>query len=1170
MHIQVLGQVRATVEGAPLDLGARKPRSIVAALAMTPGRPVAADTLADLVWGGSPPRAAHGALHAYLSGLRKALEPDRAAWGAGAVIETTDHGYVLRVDAHHVDAHAFADETRACDRLLAPLGSQLTGGTTAGWPNRGDVLATVDRLDAALAAWHGEPYADLPDHPTVTAERAALAQVRATAEEARLLGLLALGEPAGVLAVTEPATARQDLRERLWALHALALARSGRQADALDAVRRVRTLLADELGLDPGAEVRAVETAVLRQDETLHLVLPRARPAGAVAPDRPADEGPPVEQAPGADPTGADPTGDARGTAPVAVGAVGGATVVSVGRQVELVEVGRLLAQAAAGRLSVAQLVGEPGIGKSWLASAAIAAARGRGMTVAVGRCAGDDGAPPLWPWRSVLAGLAAAGPTVSGAATDTATDTEDRAAAFGAGHEAAGAGAAQRAFLVAESVRTALSRGTDRPTLVVLEDLHWADDASLRALAHVVGSLDEDLPLAILLTRRAHPEPTGALATVSEAVARRHGVRLDLDGLDPTASAELVRAIAGDDLPTALATSWHERAAGNPYFLVELARLGRQGDEDGVPASVRDVVARRMADLPERVIETLRTAAVVGRTFRLPTVAAAADLDADLAADDLEAALLAGLVRETGAEEYAFAHALTRETVYGSLSATRAARRHAQVARVLEQPGAVVLDDPDRLVAERARHWLAAGASHADRAWRAAREAADQARRLTSYREAMELRRAAVTALARATDADDHARFDLLLELATDAAHAALWPEVEAAAFEAISLGRSLGDPERVGVAAAAMTTYCVWTPHEVDQVFEDAVEDLRWALAHVADADHVTRSRLQLALAMELYYAPHSRAERHALVEAGMASAHASGRPDVVAWAASTAWLASWTPAQLAERERWTAIGLEALAGTSDRASEAVFWVRRALEALERGDRDTFEPALEQAETRSRALRLHYVTLTALWIRLSLAALRGQTDLVAGHLAELTEIAPLVAIPMQEAQAPAAATTAALFDPEQLAGVLPMLHDAQRQTGGMAVLVHLATARAGTPEDVRSWLADYPIPWEDDEYWSTLSDWSMEAEAAAVAGDVAVARHALEVLEPYAGGMTVAGAVLPLGPVDGFVALARHTVGDRAGAARAADAAERMAQTWGLSAYLTVLRGYRERWGF
>lgn len=1134
MHIQVLGQARATVDDVPLDLGARKPRSIVATLAMTPGRPVPADTLADVVWGGSPPRAAHGALHAYVSGLRKALEPDRAAWGSGSVIETTDHGYVLRVGVGHVDAHLFADEAQSCDRLLTPLASQLTGGTTAGWPNRGDVLATVDRLDDALASWHGEPYADLPEHPTVMAERAALAQLRVTVEEARLLGLLALGEPASVLAVTEPATAQHDLRERLWAIHALALARTGRQADALDAVRRVRTLLADELGLNPGAEIRSVEATVLQQGDALRLVLPQARPAGGSATHRAGDP----------------PDGEPSRRAPVP-----GATVVSVGREDELRELDDLLRGTAEGRLSVVQVVGEPGIGKTWLAVSAIGAARDRGMQVAVGRCANDDGAPPLWPWRSVLADLAPAGPE-DGTLDEVGRDP---------------GGAEQRAFLVAESVRSALGRAAARPTLVVLEDLHWADEASLRALAHVVDSLDDDLPIALLLTRRAHPKPAGTLASVSEAVARRHGARIELAGLAASASTDLVRAVAGADLPSSVARSWHERAAGNPYFLVELARLGRQGDEEGVPASVRDVVARRLGGLPERVIDTLRTAAVVGRDFDLLTVAAAADLDRDLVADDLEEALVAGLVRETGVEEFAFAHALTRETVYASLSATRAARRHAQVARVLDQRHVpTALHGGDRLVAERARHWLAAGASHADRAWRAAREAADQARRLTSYREAMELRRAAVTAHTRVAGSDGATRFDLLLELATDAAHAAHWPEVEAASFEAIGLGRALEDPERVGVAAAAMTTYCVWTPHEIDEVFEDAIEDLRWALAHVGGTDHVTRSRLQLALAVELYYAPGTRAERQALLEAGMSAAKASGRPDVVAWAASTAWLASWTPGQLRDRERFTAVGLEALAGTSDRASEAVFLVRRAVEALERGDRATFEPALDAAEKRSRALRLHYVTLTVLWLRLSLAALRGQHGPVAEHLAELGEIAPLVAIPMQDAQAPAAATTAALCDPEQLRQVLPMLQGAQRSSGGMAVLVHLATARAGTPEEVRRWLADYPVPHEDEEYWSTLSDWSMEAEAAAVAGDVSVARHALTVLEPYAGGITVAGAVLPLGPVDGFVALARHAVGDGPGGSRAADAAEELARAWELSAYLRILRGYRERWGF
>ena len=148
--MNVLGGVRvarADDAGEPawLDLGARKPRSIVAALALHAGRPVTADALADLVWAGEPPRAAHGALHAYISGLRKVLEPERASRAAASVLETTDHGYVLRVAADDVDAHRFVTDVRRLERTLAPLATQLTAGGPAGWPDRAAVTAALER-----------------------------------------------------------------------------------------------------------------------------------------------------------------------------------------------------------------------------------------------------------------------------------------------------------------------------------------------------------------------------------------------------------------------------------------------------------------------------------------------------------------------------------------------------------------------------------------------------------------------------------------------------------------------------------------------------------------------------------------------------------------------------------------------------------------------------------------------------------------------------------------------------------------------------------------------------------------------------------------------------------------------------------------------------------------
>ncbi|HEY0643257.1 MAG TPA: AfsR/SARP family transcriptional regulator, partial [Nocardioides sp.] len=296
MRISVLGSSRvAADDGTWLDLGSRKPRAVLAALAMRPGRPVSPELLVDLVWGGEPPRAAHGALHASMSGLRKSLEPGRPARSATSVVETTDHGYVLRVPEEDVDARAFGLRVRALDRVLAPLDSQLGTGPSDAWPSRAAVVESLDGIDAALATWSGEPYADLPDHPDVLADRAALEQLRAGAEEARLLGLLALGEHASVLSTTEASTGRHPLRERLWAIHALALTRAGRQAEALEALRTVRSVLAEELGLDPGVQLRTLEEAILRQEPALLETMARtevngaarAEPEPAKAPDEP-------------------------------------------------------------------------------------------------------------------------------------------------------------------------------------------------------------------------------------------------------------------------------------------------------------------------------------------------------------------------------------------------------------------------------------------------------------------------------------------------------------------------------------------------------------------------------------------------------------------------------------------------------------------------------------------------------------------------------------------------------------------------------------------------------------------------------------------------------------------------------------------------------------------
>ncbi|WP_336921051.1 AAA family ATPase [Aquipuribacter sp. SD81] len=808
MRLLVLGSTRVpgpSGDGgaAAAPVGARKPRALLAALAMTPGRPVSLDALADLVWDGAPPRAVRSAVHAYVSGLRTVLRGSAA--DGGAAIVTTDHGYVLDVAPDEVDAHAFAREVDDCLRVLDPLPARLPGGAGPPLPGRDVVLGTVERLEAVDAWWGGTPYADLPAHLDVEQERAGLERRRAEGRLARATALLATGDASGALAWTADATAEQPLSEQVWALHALALYRSGRQVEALDALRTLREALADQLGLDPTPRVQDLERRVLRQEAALLVPLLPPPPVAAPAPPAPPARQSEPASAPSSEVPG-EPSGEAPGDLPSGPSSEPSSEPASVpgppalvGRAEEQAALSGLLDAALAGRTAVGVVVGEPGIGKSALLGDLAAAARARGVTVATGRCSQDDGAPPLWPFLQVLRDLGA------GAASPLELVPTGDAPAFGTWERVA---------------RGVLDAAAERPVLLVLDDLHWADEATHRALAHLLGSAPDDARLALVVSRRAHPEPSGTLALAADALARRQSVRLDLRGLGVAAAAELVRPLAHADVPDGEVAAWHQRCGGNPFYLAELARVtATGGSADAVPGGVLDVVRRRLGDLPEVTQELLRTAAVVGRSFGSALVAAASDAEEDAAEDALAVAVAQGLVAETGTGTWAFAHALTRDAVLRTLGASQQARRHARLARLLEEADARYVE-PDERTTELARHWTAAGPSHADRAWPAARAAADQARALSAHLEAFKWREAAVAAQRRSSRSDPIDRYRLLLDLAQDAALAAVWPPVVEACTEAVAIARGVGDPELAATAAAGLNRYALWTPQEWDVV--------------------------------------------------------------------------------------------------------------------------------------------------------------------------------------------------------------------------------------------------------------------------------------------------------------------------------------------------------------
>ena len=242
-EVRLLGPVQVVRSGREAGLGGPRPRAVLALLVLEAGRVVPAGRLVEEVWRGSPPPGAAKTLRSYISRLRALLTPDAALAARGG-------GYVLGADPDLVDAVRF--------ERLAGAGQALL--------SRGEAAAAADRFRQALGLWQGPALADVREVEPLAREAARLEELRLVAVEGRIEADIELGRHADVTGELESLLAEHPLRERLWRLLVLALYRGERQADALAAYRRARDLMATELGLEPGAELRRLEQAVLRQE----------------------------------------------------------------------------------------------------------------------------------------------------------------------------------------------------------------------------------------------------------------------------------------------------------------------------------------------------------------------------------------------------------------------------------------------------------------------------------------------------------------------------------------------------------------------------------------------------------------------------------------------------------------------------------------------------------------------------------------------------------------------------------------------------------------------------------------------------------------------------------------------------------------------------------------
>ena len=812
MEVRVLGPLEVRAGERPLPLGGAKQRALLALLVLHRNEVVSTDRIVDDLWGGRPPATVAKAIQVYVSRLRKLLGPDR--------ILTQPPGYRLVAGPEDVDLDRF-------ERLR----ERASGA---------DARSASELLRAALALWRGGPFADLAYEPFLQPELARLGELWVLTVEDRVDVDLHAGRHAELVGELEELVERHPLRERLRGQLMIALYRSGRQADALGAFRDARSTLVDELGIEPGAELRALHERILAQDPGLEPAVEAPPPRTAASPAEPhgerrlisvvaveiaqddadperlrailreheaavaaeleaagarvewraaggvlatigagasledhaaralhaalavrerlghavrigVDTGEVVVEAEGV--TGP-PVASARRLAsgaataqvlssPRTVGASGGGVRVEpgaaglvvtascepghrrarrrfgrsfVGRESELAVLAATFERCAREcRAHVVTIVGDAGVGKT----SVLEALRGRvGDTAAwhVGRCAAYGRAVTYRAVGEIVRSrYGIADPEPAESVRSRLGDREILALSLGLP-----APAGLHPFRARELLRDAWvdllqELAEEGPAVVVVEDLHWADEA----LFELIDRAGRDVGGPLLLLATARPE-------AELHAGRRDATRVWLEPLDRRDAERMVRAVAGE-LPDAVIAAVVERAEGNPFFVEEVLEalvddgiLTPEGDgwsagtlPRRLPAgdNVQSVIASRIDRLPADERAVLQAAAVAGRSFWRGSVAELLDRPAT----DLDVLEERDFVRRVprssvaGDREFAFKHALTREVALGSLAAPRRAHLHAAFAGWLERAG-----DPDEHAALIAHHYAEALATAA------------------------------------------------------------------------------------------------------------------------------------------------------------------------------------------------------------------------------------------------------------------------------------------------------------------------------------------------------------------------------------------------------------------------------------------------------------------------
>ena len=646
VEFAILGplEVRAATGAVPIRRGL--PRTLLIALLLRPGQTVSSDMLVELLWGDDLPRNPANALQIQISYLRKALagrEPEGAA-----VLETRAGGYAFVVDPSNVDAHRFEQAIHEFEQVDSLRSTE-------------SLTAALTEVEGALSLWRGDALEDVADAHFARGEITRLDELRWAATERRIGLLLRLGRHGDAVGLLAELVQRLPLRERFHEQLVLALYRSGRQAEALRAYEDARRTLVEELGLDPGPELRQLEQAVLRHDPALDW----APPAAVGIP------GPSIETvSPAPAPAS---SASSIGRLPIPVSPL-------IGRDDEVTRVADLLVEHRA-----LTLTGPAGAGKTRLAIAV--AARTSAVSI----------------WYVDLSPIddpALVGATCAAAIGVTLAPGDDPAAVI------ANTLSVQRGLVVLDTCEHVLTAAAQLTSTV----LRSCPDVRVLATSRRALGLSGEFAWPIPPLELPPPDAAAAFDITSRAavrlfVERARAVRPDLTVDDRTAVDIAAICLALDGLPLAI-----ELAAARTDLLSPAAIRARLADrfdlliDGGVDASQRQQTLRAAIDWSYELLSTEQRSLFA----RLGVFAGGFDLDAALAVagsglphplELLRALVKQSMVARAGTDRYRLLDTLRAYALdaLGELDADDTRARHAAYFTDLAEQGEIAIRGPDQ-----------------------------------------------------------------------------------------------------------------------------------------------------------------------------------------------------------------------------------------------------------------------------------------------------------------------------------------------------------------------------------------------------------------------------------------------------------------------------------------